>query len=227
MPSILALDTSTDACSVALLHQGQIREDFRLAPRQHTHLLLPMVYELLAEAQVSLQQLDGIAFGRGPGSFAGIRIATGAAQGLGLAADLPLLPISTLRALAHAAAPRYAQALLVAALDARMDEIYCAAWQPQGAQLTQEMAEAVLPPAALCLPQHQQIVGIGSGWRYLESMSAVVRTQVQQVEADVHPRASAMAELAREELNAGRGLAPELAQPVYLRDQVAVKKKDR
>lgn len=100
MSRILALDTSTDACSVALDLDGRLYGEFVVEPRRHTHLLLPMVERVLAEAGVALSALDAIAFGRGPGSFAGIRIATGAAQGLALGADLPLLPVSTLAAMA-------------------------------------------------------------------------------------------------------------------------------
>ena len=94
MSNILALDTSTDACSVALSCNGEIKEDFRIIPRQHTQQLLPMIEAILADAGIAISALDAIAFGRGPGSFAGIRIATGVAQGLAYGADLPVLPIS-------------------------------------------------------------------------------------------------------------------------------------
>ncbi|MEO5344412.1 MAG: tRNA (adenosine(37)-N6)-threonylcarbamoyltransferase complex dimerization subunit type 1 TsaB, partial [Gammaproteobacteria bacterium SHHR-1] len=121
MSKILALDTSTDACSAALLLDGQLLKRFKVEPRRHTHLLLPMVDELLQESGVTLASLDAIAFGRGPGSFAGIRIATGAAQGLALAAGVPVLPISTLESLAYEFVQEQSlqQGQLLTALDAR------------------------------------------------------------------------------------------------------------
>lgn len=228
MTRILALDTSTDACSVALMDGSSVREDFCIEPRRHTHLLLPMVDAMLAESGLRIQDLDAIAFGRGPGSFAGIRIATGAAQGLALAADLPLIPVSTLSALVLDATDRYPGQIVLAALDARMDEVYWSVCVRQGEGVQVLQAESVSSPSAVLLnPFEQSVVAVGSGLRYMKQMPAESTRQLQQVDSECYPRAVSMLRLARIELQAGAVIAPEDAQPVYLRDQVAWKKKDQ
>ena len=125
MAKILALDTSTDACSVALEVDGERTEIFKVIPRKHTHELLPMVEQILASAQLSVRQLDAVAFGRGPGSFAGIRIATGVTQGLAFAADLPVVPVSSLAALSQGyyRVSNDQDSPIISALDARMNEV--------------------------------------------------------------------------------------------------------
>lgn len=228
MTRILAVDTSTDACSVALMDGQSVREDFRIEPRRHTHLLLPMVDALLAESGLRVQDLDAIAFGRGPGSFAGIRIATGAAQGLALAADVPLIPVSTLSALALDATDRYPEAVVLAALDARMDEVYWSVCARKGEGIQVLQAESVSSPTAVVLNKFEQsVVAVGSGLRYAEQMPADSIRQFQQVDSECYPHAASMLRLAMIELQAGAVMAPEDAQPVYLRDQVAWKKKDQ
>jgi tRNA threonylcarbamoyladenosine biosynthesis protein TsaB len=228
MTRILALDTSTDACSVALMDGQSVREDFRIEPRRHTHLLLPMVDALLAESGMRVQDLDAIAFGRGPGSFAGIRIATGAAQGLALAADLPLIPVSTLSALALDATDRYPEAIVLAALDARMDEVYWSVCARKGDGIQVLQAEAVSPPSVIRLNEFEQtLVAVGSGLRYLQQMHSASIKQFQTVDSECYPHAASMLRLAAIDLQAGSTLAPEDAQPVYLRDQVAWKKRDQ
>lgn len=228
MSKILALDTSTDACSAALLLDDQLTDRFVIEPRRHTHLLLPMVEELLAEAGVALNSLDAIAFGRGPGSFAGIRIATGAAQGLALAADLPVVPVSTLKAMAWAEGEDSGSLLTV--LDARMDEVYWCAWQWQDGEPVALVEEQVCAPAQIHLPSEcltQSFGGLGSGWCYREQMPAELVRQVSEIKVEIYPQASAMAQLAQRALKRGETMAPDDARPVYLRDQVAWKKKDQ
>lgn len=229
MSNILALDTSTDACSAALLLDGRILQRFKVEPRRHTHLLLPMVEELLAEAQISLKALDAIAFGRGPGSFAGIRIATGAAQGLALAADLPVVPVSTLEAMAFAADASAGDYLLTA-LDARMDEVYWCAWQRKGQALQLLVEEQVSAPADMQLPAAESgnvFAALGSGWCYRERMPAALTAVINDYTTDIYPQAEAMARLAAAAVARGEVMTPDDAQPVYLRDQVAWKKKDQ
>lgn len=230
MSNILALDTSTDACSAALLLNGKLIQRFKVEPRRHTHLLLPMVEELLAEADIALGALDAIAFGRGPGSFAGIRIATGAAQGLALAADLPVVPVSTLEAMAFAADGGDGDYLLTA-LDARMDEVYWCAWQREsGGGVRRLVEEQVCAPSGVVLPESvaaESFVALGSGWRYLDKMSPDLKRCIRQCEAEIYPQAEAMARLAVHAVAQGKVLAADDAQPVYLRDQVAWKKKDQ
>jgi len=239
MTRILALDTSTDACSVALLVDGEVQEDFRIAPRRHTQLLLPMVETMMSAAGLSFTQLDAIAFGRGPGSFAGIRIATGAAQGLALAVDIPLIPVSTLQAMAVDAASRSANirstgirsknSVFVAALDARMNEIYWSALQvSDDFTLTELLPEQVSSPQTLILPPDLEgWEAIGSGWCYLDQMEPVIRDQVVSAALDLYPRAGAMLKLAQRALANGQVIQADDATPVYLRDDVAWKKKDQ
>lgn len=228
MSKLLALDTSTDACSAALLLDGELTERFTIEPRRHTHLLLPMVEALLAESGTPLSSLDAIAFGRGPGSFAGIRIATGAAQGLALAADLPLVPVSTLKAMAWAEGE--AGGPVITALDARMNEVYWCAWRWRNGELVELLPEQVCAPEQMQLPSEVadwHFNGLGSGWCYREQMSTALVQQVGHVKQDIYPGAAAMAWLATSVFEQGGAIAPDNAQPVYLRDQVAWKKKDQ
>ncbi len=218
MSRILALDTSTDACSVALSLDGDLHQEFVIEPRRHTHLLLPMVERLLAEAGVGLSQLDAIAFGRGPGSFAGIRIATGAAQGLALAAELPLLPVSTLQAMAVSARDRAQGRNVITALDARMDEVYWAAFELVDGLPRALCQEQVAAPAAVTLPLAGSWLALGSGWRYAQQMEAGLVAQLDAMELDCYPTAAAMLILAQQQLERGEGVLPEQALPVYLRD---------
>lgn len=219
MSRILALDTSTDACSVALDLDGRLYGEFVVEPRRHTHLLLPMVERVLAEAGVALSALDAIAFGRGPGSFAGIRIATGAAQGLALGADLPLLPVSTLAAMAvNARQQDTGCERVLTALDARMDEVYWGAFDISAELPRALMAESVRAPAQAECPVDGDWCAVGSGWRYREQMPAAVRASVAAELPECYPDARAMLVLARAQLAAGEGVAPEQALPVYLRE---------
>ncbi|WP_415893665.1 tRNA (adenosine(37)-N6)-threonylcarbamoyltransferase complex dimerization subunit type 1 TsaB [Neptuniibacter sp. PT8_73] len=226
MSKILALDTSTDACSVALSLNGEIQEDFRIIPRQHTQQLLPMVQEMLANAQLAVTDLDAIAFGRGPGSFAGIRIATGVTQGLAYAADLPVLPVSTLAALALAASDKEQVSSVVAALDARMNEIYVASYQIESGELTTLLDEKVCAPAELSLGEGSYFA-VGSGWRYLEDMSSDTQNAISVSEELYYPSAAYMLKLAEQDWTQGKAVAADKALPVYLRDEVAWKKKDQ
>lgn len=227
MSKILALDTSTDACSVALCIDGETREDFRIIPRQHTKQLLPMIQAMLDEASLKVSDLDSIAFGRGPGSFAGIRIATGVAQGLAFAAELKLLPISTLASMAYARYLSHGDQHIIAALDARMDEIYWAAFVVENGRLVLQGSERVDAPANVQLPEGNSWVGIGSGWNYLELMSAATQQELTVVDQEVYPHAAAIAQLGAIDFAGGLAVDPELALPVYLRDDVAWKKKDQ
>ncbi|MGB1238332.1 MAG: tRNA (adenosine(37)-N6)-threonylcarbamoyltransferase complex dimerization subunit type 1 TsaB [Pseudomonadales bacterium] len=229
MANILALDTSSDACSVALNCGGEVAEIFKIIPRKHTHELLPMVEQILAQAALSVSQLDGIAFGRGPGSFAGIRIATGVSQGLAFAADLPLLPISTLAALAehyYSEHPAY-QGRLLCALDARMDEVYWGVYGPNAPGVVLLQQEAVARPADLALVEESALIGVGSGFNYREQLPPALASALQQVDVDVHPRAAAISRLGALDFAAAKGVAPAQAEPVYLRNQVTWKKKDQ
>lgn len=221
MPTLLALDTSTEACSVALLRNGAISERHLEAPREHMLRLLPMVDELLAEQRLPLRDLDGIVFTRGPGSFTGLRIALGVVQGLAFGAGLPVLPVSTLAVLAQTAAtPELAGRFILSAIDARMDEVYCAWFEVGGDGLVQSRGEErVCPPEAVAaIETGAPWLGVGTGWNYAERLPAAGRGAI---DASALPRAGAALRLALPRWLAGERHAIEQVAPVYLRDDVA------
>lgn len=227
MTAILALDTSTPACSVALIQNGAVLEDFRMAPRQHNDLILPMVEQMLAQAQLSLSQLDAIAFGRGPGSFTGLRISAGIVQGLAYGADLPVLPISTLAALALQAQQASHHDTWLAALDARMGEIYVGGYQiaeEDGFICAHErLKECVIVPDSLpSITGNYQ--GVGSGWLYRDQLSSKLEQPVSEIFETFAPRASSIAQLAQLPFTRGHAVTAEEALPVYLRDEITWEK---
>ncbi len=219
-PRILALDTSTDACSVALQTGSEVIGCFEVVPRKHTQLLLPMVESVMAESGVGFDQLDAIAFGRGPGSFAGLRIATGAAQGLALANDTPMIGISTLETLALAQAINSADAQnVLAVLDARMDEVYWACFTISDGVPVLIGEEQVSKPSALVLPEgFSDFDLVGSGVRYLDQMPQQLRDSIDSVDGALMPDAKVMLHLAEMKYAQGEMLAIEQALPVYLRE---------
>lgn len=232
MPRILALDSATDACSVALCDGESRVSRFELAARSHTQRLLPLVDEVLAEAGLGLSELDAIAFGRGPGSFTGLRICLGMVQGLAFARDLPVIPISTLDAMAWGYYRKHPNALgqtALVTLDARMHEVYCSLLRQDVAQgvLTHLSAEAVMAPEDLAQQpevleaQKQALLGLGSGWHY----SALQALSTLQVDAELHPRAEDMLSLALAAFARGDYCAAEEATPVYLRETTNWKKR--
>lgn len=232
MPILLALDASSSACSAALLLERAggthtLVSRFALTPREHTRRLLPMIDEVLAEAGVSPAELDGVAYGRGPGSFTGLRIAAGTAQGLAYGLDRPLLGISTLEALALAAHRRHGAEHVVTAMDARMGEIYVAAWHCREGATEALLDEAVMAPKHLTLPSMADRVswyGIGSGWALREAMPAEVQAAIAQHDVEAEPAAEEMVLLAARDYATGVRHAAHQVQPVYLRDQVAWQK---
>jgi tRNA threonylcarbamoyladenosine biosynthesis protein TsaB len=226
MTIILALDTSTEACSCALQVGGEIIEDYAVIPRQHAQNILPMIQRLLHDAGLGFAQLDAIAFGRGPGSFTGLRIAAGVAQGLALASDLPVLPISTLAALALQAHAVTGDSALLACLDARIDEVYWA-WYSIENCLPVLQGDEVLCKPELMYPCPAEFTGstrsltaVGNGLEYIDrfplSVSQLAGTQLPEQ----LPRAASMVRLALAEFLQGRSIKPEEASPIYLRDKV-------
>ena len=219
---LLALETATDACSAALLVDDQVQERFQLAPRGHTALILPMIDELLAEAGIGIGRVDALAFGRGPGAFTGVRIAVGVAQGIAFAADLPVVPISTLAALAQGCE---AERVLVA-LDARMDEVYWAAYERNPAGLmTVSGEECVVSPQQAPLPAAGDWYGVGSGWAsYPEALRQHVAGRVTAWDEHRLPQAADVARLGVAAYRQGLAVSADQALPVYLRDKVAWQK---
>jgi tRNA threonylcarbamoyladenosine biosynthesis protein TsaB len=186
---------------------------------------MPMVDELLADAGIAPQSLNAIAFGRGPGSFTGLRIAAGAAQGLAFGLDCPLLGVSTLEALALQAHRRYHFRYVVTALDARMGEVYAATWHCLNDAVSLQSDEVVIAPGAFRLPADEtDWVGVGSGFSLWDEFAVGVQASMSQHLTDLEPRAEEMAWLAARDLDAGLGRAAHEAQPVYLRNNVAWKK---
>lgn len=223
---ILAIDTSEDACSVALLIDEAVDSRHELAPRRHSELVLPMMDGLLAEAGLSLVQLDALAFGRGPGSFTGIRIAAAVTQGAAFAADLPVVPVSTLLALAEGARREYGAGRVLAALDARMSEVYWAACSlgPQGT-MTLMGPERLSAPQGVTVEIDGDWMGVGSAWGpYAEPLRVATGSGLAGIGAEARVQAQDVAVLAAAAVERGETVGAERALPVYLRDEVAWKK---
>jgi tRNA threonylcarbamoyladenosine biosynthesis protein TsaB len=225
--NLLAIETSTESCSVALSCNGELIERSEFAPRRHAELLLPMCEEVLAEAGVTRRQLDAIAVGRGPGAFTGVRLAISAAQGIALALDLPVIPVSSLAALA-CDAPVDEHAIL-AVIDARMGEIYAATFRRDPDGLVEATsAESVGSAEMLKLAAGQSWSVIGTGWdTFAEMILPRLGSVPVWAQGKRYPQATAIARLATRELALDHYLAPELALPVYLRDKVAFTIKER
>ncbi len=219
---LLAIETSTDACSAALLCDGQVHDRYQLAPREHGWLILNMIDDVLAEAGLSLKHLDALAFGRGPGAFTGVRIATGVIQGLAFGADLPVLPVSSLAALAQGAARQHGATRVLATLDARMGEIYWGVYQSDAAGLMVEVeAERVCPAQRVEAPTGMGWFGVGSGFAaYAEMLRQRLGAALADCVPDAYPQARDVAVLGAAAFAHGEGVSAELALPVYLRDNV-------
>ncbi|WP_150302714.1 tRNA (adenosine(37)-N6)-threonylcarbamoyltransferase complex dimerization subunit type 1 TsaB [Pseudomonas saliphila] len=221
MATLLALDTATEACSAALLHDGKVYARHEVIPRQHAKRLLPMIDELLQESGVTLKQLDALIFGRGPGAFTGVRIATGMVQGLAFAADKPVIDISNLAALAQRAWREHGAEQVCAAIDARMDEVYWGCYQLNKGVMQLVGTERVSAPEAVTLPSGlDRPTGAGTGWQYAQRLAV----QVDQAWPELLPDARDLLSLALPRWEAGDVLDAADAQPVYLRDQVATPK---
>ena len=221
---LICFDTATDALSCALLVDGDLREHHEVAPRRHAELALSVVDRLLAEAEIACAQLDAVAFGRGPGSFTGLRIGAGIAQGLAFAADLPVIPVSTLAALAQGALRENGAHRVLAVLDARLGEVYAGAMQADGGIMRPIREERRCRPEELAeeLAEDGGWIGCGPGWRVCAGAAHDgIRDRVKYLEPDRLPRARDVAALARGAGEEGLAVAPERAFPVYLRHRVA------
>lgn len=219
---ILALDTTQEYCSVALLIDDQTYTREELAPRSHTDLILPQVEYVLAEAGIQLAQLDALAFGRGPGSFTGLRIAAGVVQGLALGADLPVAPVSSLAAMAqgqHRVNTSYTR--ISAAFDARIQEVYWGNYQLVDGIMQGVTDEAVSAPEAVYLPDDGSWLAIGAGWQAYPQMCERLAPRLIDVIADTAPLARDIIPIARSMAERGQLVTAEEAIPVYLRQKVA------
>jgi tRNA threonylcarbamoyladenosine biosynthesis protein TsaB len=220
--NLLAIDTTEAGCSAALLVDGGLTERFEHAPRRHSELLLPMMDELLGEAGVALTELDALAFARGPGSFTGIRIATAVVQGAAFGAGLPVVPVSSLQALAQGVARTTDASAVCVALDARMHEVYYAAYRCTDHRVDGVIVEErVCPPDAVPVPDVPGWHAAGSGWRAYGDRLASRCGDPVAIHADRQIRAGDVALLAARLYRSGAGVSADQALPIYLRDQVA------
>lgn len=220
---ILAFDTATEACSAALWQDGQVLARFEEAGRSHTERLQPMVQGLMAEAGLNFGQLDGIACGVGPGSFAGVRIGVGFAKGLALARDLPVVGITSLQMLARGAM-RQGAVHVAAVIDARMDEVYYGVYVASAEGGPCPLAvEQVCAPRDVRLPEPGAWTGAGSGWKtYPEVLAQACGGQVVKVDAQALPRAEDALPMAVPQFRSGQAHSADQLSPVYLRNKVAL-----
>lgn len=221
---ILALDTSTEICSVALWCDGEVSAIEKDVGQLHSQMVLGMVETLLSETGLSLSQLDGIAYGQGPGSFTGLRIACGVAQGLAFGANLPVLGVGTLLALAEGSG----HDKVLAAIDARMNEVYLAAYEKSQGSWNVLHKPGLYPPSGLPDITGKDLMGCGNGFAaFGEAMQMRYGTQLINILPGHFPSARFMAALAEPRLAAGEGMDPALAIPVYIRDKVALTTAER
>lgn len=225
---LLAIDTSTELCSAALLLDDACLERAELAGNRHSQLILPMVSGLLAESGLRLADLDLLAYGRGPGSFTGLRIACGVIQGLALGGDLPVLGVGTLEALAE----EVGSERVITCLDARMHEVYFAAYErrgePQAGGWREVSPPVVCRPDAVPLPAGNGWVGAGSGFAvYGETLAGRLGASMSTLHPASHPHARGIARLAWPRFLAGQAVVPDAAEPFYVRDKVALTTQER
>jgi len=225
--NFLAIDASTEACSVAIKYQDKVYSEFELCPQSHSLVLLPMIDRLLKQANCQLSDFTALIYGRGPGSFTGVRIGIGVAQGLAFSSDLPTIGISTMQTMAQQVVETTQANHVRVAIDARMSEVYTAAYVSKAGIATLAGNEAVIPPADLAEQLQEQkhidkFIGAGTGWdAYAEPLSGLKDNEQVDV---LYPDAKFMLTLGEQAFNEGLALPAEEAQPVYVRDTVSWKK---
>ena len=217
---LLAIETATEACSSALLINGEISSLYQIAPRQHAALILSMVDELLSSAGVQLKDMDALAYGRGPGAFTGVRIATGVIQGLAFGAGLPVIPVSTLAALAQGAAS--GQSNIISAIDARMGEVYWCLFEVGSSGLVSPVSEEkVSRPEKVQVKNNTPYFGVGTGWAsYYSVLEKLPGIELTGFDGDRYPDARNIITLAQQEYQKGNLVAAADALPIYVRNKV-------
>ena len=220
---MLAIETSTEACSVALWIDAQVQERFEVAPRRHTELVLPWADELLAAAGLAKSGLDAIAVGRGPGAFTGVRLAVALVQGMALALDIPVVPVSTLAALALRAPVQGSGMPILAAIDARMDELYLGLFSRDPDLLLVALGEEWMAhPANTILPGDFPVTGVGSGFAAgAGALPQALGARLKHFDANALPHAADIARLAALAYARGEAIAADSLEPAYLRNKVA------
>ncbi|MCW8922307.1 MAG: tRNA (adenosine(37)-N6)-threonylcarbamoyltransferase complex dimerization subunit type 1 TsaB [Gammaproteobacteria bacterium] len=224
---LLALDTSTEACSAALSIDGEIKHHYKVAPREHTHLILGMIESLLQDAGLKASDIDVMAFARGPGSFMGVRVAAGVVQGIAFAHSIPVVPVSSLAAIASVAMQQTGESQVLAAIDARMREVYWGAYRRyDDGQVVLQGEEIVVAPEKAPIPEAGEWVAAGTGWgSYGDVMKPALPDRCIISLDECFPSAESVARLAIGVYENGGAVAAAEAIPVYLRDNVASKPK--
>ena len=222
--NILALDTCTEMCSAAVMINGKTYERSELTQRGHSEKILGMLDAVMAEAKCTLADIDVVAFGRGPGSFTGVRIGIGVAQGIAFARQLPVIPVSTMAAVAQLAIDNHAATRIAVAMDARMGEVYAAHFVAENGLAEKLDEEQVCAPDKFHPADNAQWFAAGTGWdEYGSLLTQNFAQQISDKQA-LLPTASAIAKLAYTAAQKGQTISAEQAVPVYLRDNVAKKK---
>lgn len=221
--NILVIDTATEACSVALQLSGEITNSFEVCPQQHSQRLLPMIDALLQSQNTKVSELDYLAFGQGPGSFTGVRIATGMIQGLSLGTGLKVVGVSTLAAMAQQAIAELGANKVAVAIDARMSEVYFAVYENKGGLACLEGEEQVLPPesAAKLTKAAKVDHWVGTGWQAYPELTPLTNLSQEEI---LYPNARYMLPLAKNAIDSNLAVEVEDINPVYLRDKVTWKK---
>ncbi len=220
--NLLAIDTSTEACSAAVLRDGVVTERYELAPQRHSELILAMIESVLRAAELTLPEVQGLAFGCGPGSFTGLRIAAGVIQGIGYARGLRVAPVSTLAALAQGAHRECGAGSVLCALDARMGEVYWGTYRLDGEGCMRPLRpDCVAPPDRVPLAESGHWIAAGPGWGpYRGVLTRRLGFTPVAVRSENYPAARDVAHLARAAFASGASVEPAQAVPVYLRDRV-------
>ncbi len=219
--SILAIDTVTEMCSVAVSNNDEVFSISELVKQRHTETVLPMVQQVLEQAGLSLAQITTLAFDRGPGSFTGLRVGAGVVQGLALAQDIPVIPVSSLAVLAQGAYRQNQQAQVLACMDARRNEVYWACYELHNGLMAAVGEEYVTGADLVATPAQSPWYGIGTGFAsYYDELSQNCQVNVTDYDAMRYPLAEDMLPLAQAAWEAGNSIAPNEAIPIYLRDDV-------
>ncbi|MGL4675278.1 MAG: tRNA (adenosine(37)-N6)-threonylcarbamoyltransferase complex dimerization subunit type 1 TsaB [Wohlfahrtiimonas sp.] len=221
---ILAIDASTEACSAALYMDGELIERYLVAPRKHIELLKPMVDEVLKEAEVDVNDLTGLAFGAGPGSFAGLRVACAFIQGMGAALEIPIVPVSTLKAMAQQVLDNHPDRTVLVMLDAKMKEVYWGVYRLEDREVITVLPEKVTKideiPSFAGIVGLANIIGAGDGWNVTPNWVETLKPEI--IEKNVYPRAGEIALLSIDDFENGMALDADQVSPMYLRNNIAL-----
>lgn len=227
MTGILAIETATDACSVAVFVDGQMRESHTIAPRQHSKLLFARLEELLPGGNLRDRGIEAIAYGCGPGSFTGLRIAASAVQGLAYSCNLPAIAVSTLAVMAQSALRQgevEAEDTVLCTIDARINEVYGAVYAFEENLAVLREGPWACAPSEISSDESGLLRAVGSGCSFLSQFPQAVRTRIQSYNPDLLPFARDMVPLALAKYAGGEVQSPRQVQPVYVRDEISWKK---